>query len=258
MRRRREVSIFSFAFLDILATTIGVLIFLLLLAAVDQSGIAEAQKLEQMLVHARTRSASAQQQVRQAEQELAQKRAAARAAQRELSNLARPTPRASAGELLTKERARCRLQSQELERKIDAAKQRLERANKNVASHQAALNNAHGRGQTRHLPEAVGGADTIAVHVDCRKDSLVILGAQPGAWAAPRQTCPKDALASSTSPYQKLIAQVKQSQAQPKGKLSIVLWVRPDGIGAADKALALALRQGVPIGLEPADADWKL
>ena len=36
----------------------------------------------------------------------------------------------------------------------------------------------------------------------------------------------------------------------------IVLWVRPGGVDAADKAINAAQSAGVPLGWEPAEADW--
>ena len=40
-RRRRPIRLFSFSFVDILATTIGVLVFILLMAVLNQSGLVE-------------------------------------------------------------------------------------------------------------------------------------------------------------------------------------------------------------------------
>ena len=256
MRRRRATSIFSFAFLDILATTIGVLIFMLLLGVVDQGGVLEAHKLEVELAAVNEQAASLERKALNAELDCGKARSAAVAAQQELSAFART--RSSAAHEAVGENAELREHIAELEREIAEQERSRGRVSKAIALLKEEIEETRLRGERLRLPVAVRGAKTIPVHVDCREEGVVVLGTRTGDDPFQRESCPLSRLRESNSPFMRLISRINSAAERNEAQMSIVLWVRPEGLKTFRKARRNARKLGVPIGWEPADADWEL
>lgn len=250
MRRRRETTIFSFAFLDILATTIGVLMFIMLMAAFQQSGMTEAQKLDDQLKAEQAKLAAAQQRGKQAEAEYQGAAAAEKAAQEKLSDLASSS--SSGDRKAQAENVRLAGKAAQIEGKIAEAERRRKGSNQTLAALEVEAERARGHGTRLRLPKAIAGASTTPVHVDCQSEKVVILGARTDEGLGQRQSCPRALLKQPDKPFVKLLGQVKNS----KGKMSIVLWIRPDGVKTANEAISIARQHKARLGYEPADKDW--
>jgi len=250
MRRVREVQLFNFSFLDILATVIGVLLFILLMAILHQSGIADYAEWEQKLNEAQARASAA-------EEAEVQAKAAYEVARQETQRVRNEATGEAAA--MATEAGRLADASQALadqvaaaERRAKELKDRRERLAEQVANQQAAVEN---EGAEYRLPKAAGGAGASPVHVDCRKEGLVILGLDVTSGVTSREVCPVDDIEKPGGAYRRLIARVKKSRSAGRPEV-IVLWVRPDAVDTADKAITAAEEAKAPLGWEPADSNW--
>lgn len=258
VRRRRQVELFSFSFVDILATTIGVLLFILLMAVLNQSGVTEYAKMAKKVKSAETQREEAARQVKEAEEALRKALDETRRARENASG--RAAGFAMQAQEMAAEREKQRAANEAAQariRALKAQKDELEKKNKSLSQTlQAQQAQAQTQTQTpaatglQMLPKAKGGAEGVAVHVDCRKDGLVILGSDVTSGDGQREFCPLGEIPSSNSAFGKLVQRTKRSSGQV-----LVLWVRPDGVASADKAIKAA-RGKVPLGWEPADKDW--
>lgn len=253
-RRRKKASMFSFAFLDILATVVGVLIFLLLMGVLSQSGAVEASQwqrkydeLDDELAEAQARAADARKRYQDA-------RAAAEDARRELSGeAARVAGQAAAvqeeNDGIEQEIRAARDRVGGLEGKITALehkKDQLEKERDRLAQ----------PGRPHMLPRAEGGARATPIHVDCRESELIIMGADVGDSSVKRIHVPADRIEDAGGSYSKLLDGITKRNAR-RNPTVLVLWVRPDGIKTADTAINVAKERDVPLGWEPADSDWE-
>ena len=225
--------------------------FIMLMAAFEQSGMSDAQKLDDQLKEVQAQITAAEQRARQAQADYGKASAAVEAAQRNLSNLANAS--SSADRDLQAENVRLMGRAAKIEGQIAEARKRLKGSNQTVASLEVELKRARGHGTRLHLPKAIAGASTTPMHVDCLSEKVVILGARTDEGISQRQTCPRSLLKQPDKPFVKLIREVKNS----KGTLSIVLWIRPDGVKTAKEAIDIAREHKAPLGYEPADKDWE-
>ena len=111
-------------------------------------------------------------------------------------------------------------------------------------------------GARLRLPQAFGGAAAVPVHIDCRREGLVILGTDVAGGRAARRTCPRRMIARERSTFLELVGRVRGRKLAPSRQV-IVFWIRPEGIESATKAIKIARNAGAPIGWEPAGTDWE-
>ena len=244
--RRRPIQVFNFSFLDILATTIGVLLFILLLSVLQQSGWGDVVQWQEKLRQAQSdredavaagQRAIAQQEA--ARRELEEARQAAAGAATEAAALARESERIEARIKTTRDGMET----------LSARKSELERRTVELRASVDAPE------LERKLPKAAGGAEAEPVHVDCGNGALVIMGTDLTLPGRPRETVPISDIPRPDSAFGRLMRDVKENSVAGRAQV-IVLWVRPDGIDTADKAIEAARRADVPLGWEPANADW--
>ena len=108
------------------------------------------------------------------------------------------------------------------------------------------------------LPKAQQSGTRVPVHVDCQKDRLVILGSDVTKGADRRKTCMAASIAKPASAIGRLLREMRTAAGRRSGQEEvIVLWIRPDGIAVANRAMAAARKARVPLGWEPADRDWR-
>ena len=307
MRKSRDVQLFSFSFVDILATTIGVLLFILLMAVINQSGFVECSQWAKTVADTESERDQAARDVAQAraQYELAQKQT--REAMEDMPPDAKTAARKAQD--LAEQNARLATSNRERQKKVAALQEQAAAVENRV---QRLRQQPDTSGSRRYmLPKAEQRSNEIAIHVDCRSDGVVILGSDVSAANEGRETCPTDDIGKTNSAFGRLIKQLQQRpEANPdtvrfkngkvlRGKIIeetnngivllrqtgrgsraklpfkksaiaeitrgkserhrekvIVLWVRPDGISAADAAIKAAKKAKVPLGWEPADADW--
>jgi len=241
MRQRRSVQIFNFSFVDILATTIGVLLFVLLMAVLSQSGVAAYTKLLRTLEDVEQECTEAAGQVQEAKQDY----------EAAVEEGKKPPPET---EDVLKRAASVEKKNQELADLLDEMQERVEELETQKQEAQeriAEAKDAHPEGAKLMLPKAEGGARATAIHVDCRSNGLVILGTNVQTGKTQRQFCATDDIEKEGSHFRRLVKSVKGQKRRV-----IVLWVRPDGVAAADKAIEIATEAEAPVGWEPADKNW--
>ncbi|NJK46891.1 hypothetical protein HC931_00525 [Candidatus Gracilibacteria bacterium] len=83
-------------------------------------------------------------------------------------------------------------------------------------------------------------------YIECRNDGIIIYPNQ--------EFVAKNNIESSNSALKKLLNEVKQRQEQEY----LIVAIRPDGIEVFKKVRDLIEQQGIDIGYEPIDKDWKL
>jgi hypothetical protein len=254
MKKRRQVQLFNFSFVDILATTIGVLLFILIMAVLNLSGVvAHAEWAHQATVAGQKvddlkgKLAGAQAAYDQA---VADNTAAMNAAAGDnsaiadqISDLARRNRELDTANQALRDKLG---QLQDQAAKLKDQKQTLA-----AASEEDTPANA---GQYI-LPQAHGGAKAIPVHVDCRADGLIVIGRDVKSPRSQRITIPSDAIAASDGEFRNLVAQVAGKQHGP-GREVLVLWIRQTGIVNAYAAIKIAKDAGAPLGWEPALDEW--
>ena len=247
MRRRRSVQLFSFSFVDILATNIGVLLFILLMAVINESGFAAYRQWTQAVKDAEAELAAMAPRISEAKARYQQAHAET------IQEMTKPIR--GRGEIaqqvryLTESNSKLNAKNQQTRQSIGS----LEKEKENIADTAARIKSARPPDQKGYMfPKAREKTGAVAIHVDCRSDGLVVMGADVTVGVENRETCPTSRIASPGSPFMRLIDRLKRL----RGKEVIVLWVRPDGIDAADKAIKAARNATVALGWEPANKDW--
>jgi hypothetical protein len=240
---KREIQIFNFAFLDILTSTLGALLFIFLLALINQMGLVAADKIIK--------------QIEKAEADLTNATVAAHAAFGNCTNLQATIvglEKNSSG--VTQQVVRVAATNQWLIGQITEIKDQTRSASNQVIILQQAISELQKQTPTSGksmLPTVIGKTDAIPCHVECNKTGLIILGEDVTRQATKRETCPLKQIETPGSTYRRLLARLHSA---PNRRLVLVLWVRPDGVAALEKALPLAKEAGVPVGYEPAETDW--
>jgi uncharacterized protein YdaU (DUF1376 family) len=272
--RSRQIEIFNFSFLDILACTIGLLIFIMVMVFILQSGSPVADTNAVL----RRKSDETQRQRTAAEQDAAiaaqledqlgrihdsvkpdlragrdlaaQQTAAARADYE--NSLARL--HTAEAELAAAQRAR----QQKTDSDLQAAQSRLTKARDDNNAAKAAVAEAANEPvveQLRFLPEKPPGAEAAddhhVMHLDCRADAVVLFVTAPDGSVRESQGFPISDIGDTGSGLTRLL----EAQMADQNPL-VLLWVRPDGVDTFEK-LKAALPAGLAFGYEPADAGWQ-
>jgi len=254
MKKRRQVQLFNFSFVDILATTIGVLLFILIMAVLNLSGtVAHAEWTHQAAVAGQQvadlagqlADAQAAHDQAVADHDAAMQAAAGdnHAIAGQVSDLARRNRELDTANQALRDKLS---QLQDQAAKLKGQRQALAAA----AAEEAPADAGH-----YILPQAHGGAKAIPVHVDCRADGLVIIGRDVKSPRAQRIAIPADAIAAPDSAFRTLVSQVAGKQHGPNREV-LVLWIRQAGIVNAYAAIKVAKDTGAPLGWEPALDDW--
>lgn len=254
-KRRKSLKIFNFSFIDILATTIGVLLFIMLMAILKLSGA--------VTVSEQAKNAKVAKQKRDGlEKNIAQTREALEKLKKENKKKEEDIKVQDIGNwdlnskiyMLGSVNNALEEKKRGFENKKDEIKAKLEKLEEVIRKYRREI--VEGTGSRGMLPVASNGAKGIPVHVDCRSDGLIILGADLSDKSS-RQHCPLDKISIAGSVFDKLLSRVSARKKQSdKSREIIVLWVRPDGLDAFKKAVFAARKAGAPLGWEPANTDW--
>ena len=250
MRKRRQIAIFSFSFVDVLATTVGVLVFVLLTAVLNVSGVVTCSQWRRDAMEAESRHNDAERNARAARRvyrRMSRRLETARMALADASESVREAQKRSS-------------ENRQLQAENEALRAEVDRLTTRRDSHRRQLatlkRGGRSTGARHRLPLAVGGAAAVPVHVDCRKEGLVVLGTDVVAGRADRTACPSRQIADERGVFFLLVDRVRSRKLMPDRQV-LVFWVRPDGIESASKATQVARAAGAPLGWEPADSDWE-
>ena len=272
--RSRHIEIFNFSFLDILACTIGLLIFILVMVFILQSGspIADTEAVIRRDVDAESAAsllaARDNQIAASLESQLARIHVStdpSLLAEREASREARDAAKSAyEQERLEARRAEERLDEarrlqenrtssdlREAEAKFDAATRQLHLAEEAITHARTAPT----ENQVSLLPHArpEDAADVFQIlHVECRADRVILLEVDRTGAGRKIGEASVHNLVDENSPFMQA---VKREQGLPRPL--VLFWVRPDGIRTFEKA-AEALPAGLDRGYEPAEKDWIL
>lgn len=247
MKRRREPQLFNFSFLDILATTIGVLLFILLFAILDQSQATVVSELEERLKGLRRDAEESTAAVQEAREAYDKAWAETQEARKKASGSAESM--AATAQRMAEENRELAAQVQQLRGEIEGLTSRQKALEATLEEKQAMLDSPEG---VHVLPKAKGGGRGQPVHVDCRKDGLVIHGL--GGSDDEKIFCKADDVEAENGALSDLLQRIERSQT-PR-RYVVVLWIRPDGSRVADKAMPVIRKAGVRLGWEPADSGW--
>jgi hypothetical protein len=267
-RYRRQVEIFNFSFLDILACTIGLLIFIMVMVFVLQSGSTALADYSKIIAGDSNRAASLNKQS-DADEALAARLEAevdhvATLVDWNLvnrRNAARAARDFEADRLSADRKTLADLQSkiQQGLRERDDLRTRMNQAATALADAQRRSQNARKReaafDDRKDAPNILlkpskAAPNSVCLFVDCRKDRVVLLRFPLKGKPQLLGTTKAEDLDLLTSNF------MKEIDAQTRlPNPSVVLWVRPDGIETFNKARSM-LPTGLNYGYEPASADW--
>jgi hypothetical protein len=231
---------FSFGFLDILATTIGVLIFIMLFAALSHSGAPEVMELLAQEDELEQELQAAHQQVEQARREHENAKKATAKAREALGQEASSIDRQAAD--LEEENEDILHDIEDARRESDRLERQLEGLEDEPAGPAV-------------VPRARKKSRVVPYHVDCRESGLVLLGPNMEYRGNNRLRVKVGNIDDNHGSYRRLLNRIKRRGRGPNRGV-LVLWVRPDGVKAADEAIKEAQDMGVSVGWEPADSDW--
>jgi hypothetical protein len=270
--RHRQVEIFNFSFLDILACTIGLLIFIMVMVFVLQadSVVADAsnliaRKAEQVRA-ARLGAEQDSLMVRQLEEQLNKipspvdpRLAGERNSLRTVVEAARTAYMQRSQEV---QRAQATLDSRReaqrrtVEKMLHDAEARLQGSRREHEAADLALVRAVAAEPSTHvtfLPikrAAEEGEPFQVLHVDCHANRVVLLTVGPDGSVSLAGESPLRSIADKNS----ILATVVRRHGNSINPL-VLFWVRPDGIETFEAAQQ-AIPTNMPRGFEPADADW--
>ena len=267
--RSRQIEIFNFSFLDILACTIGLLIFIMVMVFILQSGSPVADTAA--IVH--RKSDEAQRQKLSADQDSA----IASQLEEQLGHIhdsVKPDLRAGR-DLAARQAETARAEYQNVlaqlrTAEIELATARSERQRKSDANLQraeSALKEARDRNDTAKadVAQAAGapvveqlsflrsrrGEETAedydVLHVDCRATSVAFLTSDADGTVHESESLPLSEVGDKDSVFQQRIAAHTLAQNP-----LVLLWVRPDGADTYKKVRE-ALPEKCAFGYEPAD-----
>jgi len=265
-KRSREIEIFNFSFLDVLACTIGLLIFIMVMAFILQAGSPVADTaavirhrneqtadLEAAAERDRKIAQSVEMELDQVvptgDQELISQRNAARAG--------RDTAKAGNDLSIKAVAAAQSAVDQAAQRESEEAQADLDQARRELAATQAKLVaaiNAPQVPRVTFLPRRsdgsadVGGADVF--HIDCEADHVVIYHSQADGTLHDIGTVSSASLSEPNSAFEKAVSAVTADSGK-----RLLFWVRPAGVATFNVAKDL-LGTDTSYGFEPADADW--
>ncbi len=255
MKKRGEVKLFNFSFVDILATTIGVLLFIMIMAVLNMSGMVARADAVKTKHETKNKKVELEKQIADLLKKFKdlEKKKARLSSVKATKNV---TGRELQAQILREANIRIKGEIAQLKDKIDELNLSIKDQDRKITD-KADQIRRYKTFSHRMFPQSVGGSSATPVHVECRKDGVVILGTNTEQLGN-RTLCRVGKLSSASSEYGKLIREVA-SKRNYKGvqKKVIVLWVRPDAFVTSRKAIAAAKKVKAPIGWEPAAADWK-
>lgn len=274
MRRlnRGQVEIFNFSFLDILACTIALLIFIMVMVFVLQSGRSALADTSKVVARESTRAAALEDQAQRDDRIAAQleenighlgglvdrqmlnARSAAKAkrdaAQTQLNH----------DEDMVASLTQGMRDNKEVHDQLVKAATQVGAALGKARSDYAAAEKRHGEllaqvANNRVLirPANAPGdpaSDATVLHIDCQRDNLVVMRLREGGKPEILGSVSTQSVDAPDSAFRKAVQQHRNA-----AKPVLVFWVRPDGIGTFEKAKEL-VPPGVDYGYEPAAADW--
>jgi hypothetical protein len=265
-KRSREIEIFNFSFLDVLACTIGLLIFIMVMAFILQAGspvadtaavirhrVQQTADLDAAVERDRKISQSVEIQLDQVvptgDPQLISQRNAARAARDEARAENDLSVKAIAAAQATVDQA--------TQRESEKAQADLDQTRRELAATQAKLLAAINAAQVPRvtfLPRRsdgsadVGGADVF--HIDCEADHVVIYHSQADGSLNEIATVASASLSDPNSAFEKTMSAVTSDSGK-----RLLFWVRPAGVATFNVAKDL-LGPDTSYGFEPADAAW--
>jgi len=269
--RGREVEIFNFSFLDILACTIGLLIFIMVMVFILQSSgpVADSGSLIERKLSdaAKAQKAAAHDSQITDALEAALDRVQVHGEpdltpQRDAARSARDAARARFDQV-TRELTAAQSSLDEARLSRDrSVTQSLDRAKADLASAQAArqraeseLADAHQAGNTNAVilsPYRRPGQPDEAfqiLHVDCQADNVILLKVNNGKVVEVGRT----ALANIENPQSDFLRIILEHRLLDHAL--VLFWIRPDGYETYAAAVK-NLPESTQYGFEPADADW--
>jgi multidrug efflux pump subunit AcrA (membrane-fusion protein) len=271
--RSRQIEIFNFSFLDILACTIGLLIFIMVMVFILQSGSPVADTAA--IVHRKSDEAQRQklsadedttianrleEQLGRIHDSVKPELRAVRDVAAHQSDSARAAYESTLAQMHT------------VEAELDTARRaRLEKSNSDMQEALAALKAARDRNeaakalvaqavqspvtaQFSFLPSWRTGEtirDYDVLHIDCRGDAVAFLSSDADGNIHESDAFPVSAVGDKDSAFQQRI----DAHALARNPL-VLLWVRPDGLDTYHKVRD-ALPGNLAFGYEPADAAWR-
>lgn len=268
-RRIKQVEIFNFSFLDILACTIGLLIFIMVMVFILQSDgpvadtgaiiskkLGDASQFQESVARDAQIAQGLESQfdgLRTPDQpDLSPQRDAARAARdaaRARYNSVEQQLAAAQARVDEARLARDRSIADSLQRaKIDlaVAQERYQNAEATLAS---VIANAKTKHVVPHEQRGNHGDNFQVLHVDCHANKVELFKELDGALVSLGQTAAEN-LQDQNSAYQTSVASYRQL-----GNGLILFWVRPDGAETFATAMD-EMPKPTSCGFEPADADW--
>jgi len=268
--RSRNVEIFNFSFLDILACTIGLLIFIMVMVFILQAGsplvdMSAVVQRKQAAAAADSDAAGRDAAIAEAlEAQLAQftpPEDHGLSARRDAARAERDAARAVYAQRTQEARnARAQLDAaREISRRdsLQAAQGRLKEAEARMKKAQHAMAAAKAPandGRVTFLPRERPGEHNLGayqvLHVDCQADKVVLLDVDASGITREMGHSPASTLADADSVFGKAV-----SRQQRFERPLVLFWVRPDGMVTFNRALAV-LPEELPRGYEPADAAW--
>lgn len=271
-RARRSIDIFNFSFLDVLACTIGLLIFIMVMVFVLQSGttaLADTDgivvKIRQRMGDLEARAAADNAMTSQLEQELSRVASLAdRGIVEKHRASAADRDRAAADvrslrDALASAEARLNARSEAIrdmdvklpaaENRLREAQERFRRLNEEVARFQADIDRSHVLVRRGRADDA--GADSSVLHVDCQATRVVVMRIPPGGKVEVLGTTAKRDIDLLTSDLNKLL-----DEHQKARNAVVVFWVREDALATFSAAVE-RVPTGMTLGYEPALASWQ-
>lgn len=275
---RKGGAFFSLSFLDLLACTLGALIFIMILLFLQASQLIEPSSddgpknlarrhreaqtaLHRAKVEGRELAQAAEEAARAAE--TAERRAAETRREADILSLGASGSQDAAKKELEglAKAADARLDAVRVDAKVTMTAVTDVRARlDDLARQKSDLTIRAGAGKKVAIPVATGrNAEsrkfTDIYHVLCDKSGLRV-NHEPGS-GSPKASDAAVPLAGIEAPGS-AFAKAVDDVARNPGTHTIILWVRPDGQEAFLKAFQMAQKQKINIGDEPADADWTL
>jgi len=208
MVKRRGVSLFSFSFVDILATTTGVLLFILLMAVLNQSGFAAYQAWSETLTRLESEQARAAEDAEKAKKECE----AARNATAKARAKVRPIAAANIEDVekIEKKNAALEKEARVWRGRVEGLEKQRDALQGKIAGYREAMPKP---GKVYVIPKTREEADDEPVHVDCRKDRLIILGTDLTADPSERRAVPLREIPRSGGAFGRLIGRLRRAPA---------------------------------------------
>ncbi len=270
--RRPPGSIFSVSFLDLLACTLGSLLFIMILLFMHTTNMIDptaappaVRQIENQLKEATGAAAEQEKALDDAARQTAKvmtELASAKEEEKRLNELMGASPmdreRLMRGQVADVDAKLTAADKDlaELKRQLEeerAKRERVERTRQAIAKSAA-------EGRKISVPVRGSGNPMAAnftniYHVICSKDGVAITHeSATGASKAEGVRVPRGELKERASAFMAAVGDVRLNSKTH----TMILWVRPDGLDTYSQAKNVADESKINVGDEPADADWEL